>query len=166
MATHRTVIVDGTLERDIITAMITSTAFLSRVAPMADPKLFAVEVTRKVARWVLDYYGKYSRAPGRGVQALFEEGKPAMGEAEAKWVAEFLASLSKEYEDEGEEAFNKSNEAYLLDRATRHFKRQKVATSAKKILKLLERDKVEEAEEALKTISSEAPLPLSGKGNP
>ena len=140
----RIVKVDGSLERSILIGMITSADFLKKVARIVQPELFAGEAAGTVARWVLGYHEQYREAPLRAVQGLFEEGRGELSEGDAEWVAELLASVSRQYEAEG--APQAGNEAYLLDRAAAHFKKRALQVGATKALRLLEVGRVDEAE--------------------
>jgi len=97
-----------------------------------------------VARWVLGYHEQYREAPLKAIQGLFEENRGELDEGGAGWVAELLASVSRQFEEEG--GPQAGNEAYLLDRTAAHFRKRALQVGAAKALKLLEAGRVDEAE--------------------
>ena len=133
--------IDVSIEKQLLTGMIVSDSFLKRMAAVYRPEYVDVEAVRLVAKWALDYHAKYGKAPGAMIQDIFKDKGRSLKEAEAEWIGELLSKLSGEYERLG------FNEQYLFDRAVQYFRRQKLEKSSKKVLELLEREKLEEAED-------------------
>lgn len=93
--------VDGSLERQILAAMVTSKAFLGSAAPLVDPSLLPSKYAQQLARWCIDHNARYGDAPGRGIEALYhgwvETENPDPADADA--VHDFLEAISKEHDD-------------------------------------------------------------------
>lgn len=138
---RKVVLTDGYLERDLLVAMITGTVFLKRVARLADARLFASPEAGRIATWVLEYFGRYREAPGDDIRGLFEENRDGMDEGQAALVAEILKSLSEQSKSGAG-----NNEAYLFDRAVRHFKKRSLEVTAEGVRRLLDAGRLEEAE--------------------
>lgn len=128
-------------ERQLIIAMIMSDKFLKRIYPIIKYEYFDTKVTATIGKWILDYFKKYTQAPKSFIQDLYEDNKNMLGEADREWIETFLDGLSKEYEKKG------FNEAYVFDNSLRFFKKQRLKKASIKIEKLLDKDKVEAAEE-------------------
>ena len=137
----RVVDVDSSTEKNILIGMIMSTTFLAKIIPIFDYDYFDVPASVTVSKWVVEYFARYTKAPQAVIQDIYTKKVMTIDEDDAEWIGIFLKSLSKEYEKQG------FNESYLFDVAMRYFKRQKLSNSSKQVLKLLEQDKVEEAEE-------------------
>jgi len=139
---HRTINRD--LEKQILIALIVSTPVLKGVAPIFDPKLFKLELSKKVGQWVRSYYEQYHIAPGRDIQAIFNQEKlnlqPELGEQ----AEEFLAQLSEEFQQAP------PNEAYMLEESKKFFKMHKLENIAQNIQAIVEGNgKLEDAEALL-----------------
>lgn len=133
--------IDMSVEKQMLTGMIVSDSFLKKIEPVYDPEFIDVDAVRLVAKWALDYHGKYSKAPGAMIQDIFRDRSRGLKDADAEWISEMLAGLSGEYERLG------FNEQYLFDRVVGYFRRQKLEKSSRKVLELLEREKLEDAED-------------------
>lgn len=143
--THKILDLENSIERNILITMIMSTEFLKKIVRIIDVSLFATEVAGQVAQWVLEYYERYGSAPSKAMEGIFEAHQPTLNEVDSQWVAMFLISLNKQYV-EGSEGELSTNEAYLFDRTITHFKKRQLYVNSHKVLKLLEVDRVAEAE--------------------
>lgn len=141
MASYKVVEIDMSLEKNILIGMITSTDFLKRLAPVLDLRLFTTKASMKAAQWVMEYHGRYAKAPERDIEAIYRDKMRYMDGADAEWMSMFLGELSQQYERTG------LNEAYLFDRAVEYFRKQRMTNDSKAVLKLLEDGKVSEAEQ-------------------
>ncbi len=117
----------GNDERCILIAMIVDEVVLGRIAAKWDKKqggLFASKYANLVARWCVDYYQKYSKAPGAYIEHRFDEWSEAgdRDNATVNLIDKLLHNLSGEYEDYERE----SNSEYVLDVAGRHFQKIKL----------------------------------------
>ena len=132
---------DSAVEKQFLVGMIVSDTFLKRIFPLVKPGHLALPSVAKVAEWVLDYFEKYAKAPGRELMNIFEERRRGLKESEAEWISGFLKELSEGYE--GREDFN---EDYLFHRCAKYLKVRKLQVSTRTIQDLLDKGKDEQAE--------------------
>ena len=132
---------DTAVEKQFLVGMIVSDTFLKRIFPLVKPEYLALPSAVKVAGWVLDYFAKYAKAPGRELVNIFEERRRGLKEPEAEWIKGFLSELSAEYESR--ESFNAD---YLFDRCTKYLRSRKLQVSTRTIQELLDKGKDEQAE--------------------
>ena len=91
--------IDMSPERAIITNMITSDKFLRTIVPVFRPQLLAAGYAREVAAWIIEYWNHYKAAPGKDIQSVYQSKIRSIREPEdAENIADFLSSLSAEYE--------------------------------------------------------------------
>jgi hypothetical protein len=68
------------IERQIIIALITSTEFNQRLNGKWSPVLIESQTAKRIASWCLEYFNKYSKAPGKDIESIFyqkaKEGLP------------------------------------------------------------------------------------------
>lgn len=139
---------DEYIERRILTGLIVSADYLSRVCPFWDSTFLEVPEIRKVADWCIDYYKKYGRAPKQDITSLFAENiaTKKLTETEITYLEKVLEYVSDEYERE--EQFNT---AYLFDQTVKYFKGRKLERFNREIQTLIDAGKVEEAEKFAKS---------------
>ena len=112
--------IDLSEERKIITHMITSTSFLNRTRNIIKPSLFASSYCRHIATWIMEYYNHTSEAPYKNIQDIYlKKRKELSNEEELETVADFLTSLSKDWE-----SHQIQNITYSEKQATDYFKLQ------------------------------------------
>jgi hypothetical protein len=119
--------VDVSEERRILMQMCVSTAFLSKLEGIAVPKLFRSAYSRTVAEWIWEYYEHAKEAPGKAIQDVYRE-KSGTIEDESEIVAEFLQSLSDDYE-----AAKPNNASYSAKNALQYFKYRSLEILAESI---------------------------------
>ena len=127
-------------ERQLLVGMIISDNFLKRIIPILDYKYFDIPQTRIIVEWVVSYFSKYSVAPKADIEDIFHTKAKQLNKGDRDWIETFLDSLNKEYIKKG------FNESYIYNKTLEFFKRQKLRRNIKTIDKLLEKDRVEEAE--------------------
>lgn len=132
---------DTAIEKQLLVGMIVSDTFLKRVQPLLTPKYLALPSVARVSGWILDYFGRYAKAPGRELVNIFDERRHSLQETESEWIAGFLSELSDEWE--GRENFNVD---YLFDRVVKYLKIRKLRISARSVQELLDKGKEEQAE--------------------
>lgn len=116
MALKRTKI-DLSIERQILTGMIISDRFLREILPLYEPDLFEIKYGPIVAKWCIQHFEKYEKAPGALIQDIFAAWERSNPEQEqADYIHGFLATLSDEYERS-----DKFNAPYLIDKAVEYF---------------------------------------------
>jgi len=147
--------VESTETKLLLTGMITSDSFLKRILPVFEYDYLDLEPAKRVAKWVVEYYEKYNAAPKETISEIFKKKintDKKITEDESKWLAAFIQQLSDNYADG-----IAVNEDYIFDTSVNFFRSQKLRKSISKIDKLLEDNKVEEAEELWKSSSILAP---------
>jgi DNA-binding GntR family transcriptional regulator len=154
MASVKRVKVDGTLDRQIITAMVVSTPFLREVRDIYSEEFLAADYQRLVARWCIEHYAEYNKAPGKNIQTIYETAverkDPALRDESARdLVAQFLSGLSNEY-DAKSSGEGSINVPYLLDEAERRFRTRDLEHLKREIEDALDRADPEQAEELLR----------------
>jgi hypothetical protein len=108
-------ILQGDIEKRIITGLIVDNKFCRDAIPILRLKYFQIDYARRVVQWIDEYYKKYKKAPGKDIQAIFQAEEKTMKAAEAGIVEEFLKELSTQYEQK--EVFNSE---YLLDQTYKY----------------------------------------------
>lgn len=137
--------VDLTVERHLLTGMIVSDRFLQDIQTIYNPKLVESKYVRTVAKWCLDYWARYGKAPAQHIQDMYDSynRRGAVNEDEADLIGKFLESLSEEYENA-----DKLNTQYLLDQCKLHFKARSLQILSEDIQTHLTNGDVMEAETA------------------
>ena len=138
-------ITDQSLERWIVTGLIVSTEYAKRIREVLQRNLIGSSTARILINWCLEYYDKYDKAPGRHIQDVFNEKKKSLKEDDANDIAEILAGLSDDYEQE--EHFNPD---YLFDQTLKHFRRYQVRNLNEQLSDALENENVDAAEDLIK----------------
>jgi replicative DNA helicase len=117
-------------ERRILIGMIVDSIVLGRIAAKWQPRSFKSKWSNIVARWCLDYYERYNKAPMKHVEGLFEHwSEKTKDKTNVELVRKFLATLSNEYENLKSE----SNSDYVIDIAARHFNQVKIESLVEEI---------------------------------
>lgn len=134
--------IDSRVERQIITYMVVNDEFLNQIRPVYDQVGgLKGRMSGHVARWCLEYYEHYDKAPQQHIQELFETHKPHLDEVESEAIAEFLSGLSEEYERQ-----DKVNIPYLLDEAEKYFRTLSLTAVKDELGMLLAQGRLDEAE--------------------
>jgi len=122
---------DHSIERQILVGMITNTRFLMEVKPVLELDLLQVPLIAKIAKWCLDYFNKYKKAPADHIQDLFSSymKDENIRDVELELLSELLERVSEEYEQE-ESTFNVE---YILDKSEDYFKKRRLAILAEDI---------------------------------
>jgi len=134
---------DGSIERRVLTGMITDRTTLAKIAAKWEPPgLFRAGYANLVAQWAIDYHRKYDKAPLQNIEGLFEQW--AERHPDKKQIAiieKFLGHLSDEYENLKAD----SNSGYIVDLAGKHFNAVRLSKLSEGIQDDLERGKSENA---------------------
>jgi hypothetical protein len=127
------------IEKDIITGLIVSDEFCKRIIPLLKEPNPTKHVTTpfagKVAKWCIEYYDKYKKAPFLTIDSIFSEKKINMSKEEEELTSTFLSHISEEYENG--EAFNIN---YTLDSAKEYFRRLSAQELKEKLSTALKQD--------------------------
>jgi len=140
--------IDYRIERQILIAMIISDDFFKNILDHIKLDYFQSKAARLVARWCLSYYRKYGKPPKRNIQQIYDDYKDQIDEDVAEYLERLLLSLSNQYDYEPNEDFNTD---YFVDRAITYFKKRKLEALKEKIDTALENNKVDTAEELVKS---------------
>ena len=108
-------ILQGDIEKRIITGLIVDNKFCRDAVPILRSKYFQIDYARKVFQWVENYYKSYKKAPGKDIQSIFHSEEKTLKETEAGIIEEFLKELSIKYEKN-----ENINSEYLLDQTYKY----------------------------------------------
>jgi hypothetical protein len=148
------------VERRIAIGFVVSTDYVRGVISIFKPEYLESATARTVVGWVLDYWEKYSRAPGKDIEGIYMQHLAAgMDKDKAASVEEVLASLSEDYDRE------KFNVDYLLDESRKYFAERRLRLHCEQIEGELDSGSVVEAEQ-LATQFSQIPSDLNNVVNP
>jgi len=114
---------DNSDERRILIAMIVDSVVLARINSKWQPRSFKSKWANIIARWCLNYYQRYNKAPMKHIESLFEGwSSRTQDKSSVNLVSSFLSSLSDEYEDLKSE----SNSDYMIDIASQYFNQVRI----------------------------------------
>lgn len=134
-------------EVDIVIGLIVSTDFAKQVIPLIRYDLLSIPYARIVARWVVDYFQKYEKAPGPDIAVIFESEKQTLrDDSLINLISTFLQNLNEKYLDS--ESFNID---YAIDKAVKYLRLQAVENLSDKIRAAKLSGDVEAAEAAIST---------------
>lgn len=137
-------VVTSSVEKQIITAMIISTNFLSNTAPIIELDFFTNEYAKSVAKWILDYFAIYKKAPELNIQKIYEANKDNLDKGTSELVASFLSKLSSEFvEGQG------INDEYIRQNALKYFDYRDMEVRCTKVQGLLAQGLQDEAREVM-----------------
>lgn len=134
------------IERQIAVGAIVSTSYLALIADAFDKKYIESEHLKHIMVWCVDYYGKYQKAPNKGIQAIFERERRTLPDEDlADNIESVLDSLSKDWEGAADEFDPK----YMADKALEYFKVRSHAILAEQLSASVENYDAKMGEEAL-----------------
>jgi len=107
--------VDLTVEKQIITNMITNSDFLKEIVPLVKSDYWQTPLARKVSKWILNHYNQYEAAPKEEITDIFAAESLSLNSDEADLIEIFLQNLSAQYEQN----FNKP---FAIDKAIAYFR--------------------------------------------
>lgn len=137
--------VDNQPEKQILTGMIISDRVLREIQSIYKPELIEIPFVKIVAKWCLDYFKQYEKAPQQHIQDIYNSwARKNEDEDRVELIGEFLSSISQEYE-----RADKFNDQYILDQAERRFKSKSLRSLAEDIKAELSADNIMEAEALL-----------------
>jgi len=139
--------VNTELEKKILTGMIISTQFLAGITPLHKQEYWDGSGAGTVAKWCIDYYEKYEKAPGQDIQSIYEkeEREDRIDESHLRFIELLLSSLSQRYEEDVE----KFDSEYMLDQAENWFKKRSLDILSRDIQSRLSQEDVDGAEEKI-----------------
>lgn len=117
-------------ERQILIGMIVNDSVCGRLASHWKSNLFKNKWANLVAKWCVNYFEKYNKAPNKHIKNLYSSwSSKAKSKDLVELVEKFLASLSGEYETLNEDI----NSEYLIDLAGKHFNKVRIEQLAEEI---------------------------------
>lgn len=135
---------NGSPERSVLIGMITDETVLGRIASKWEDKMFSSRWANVVAEWCVAYYKKYKYEPGKNIERLYYRwANKTHDEETKKLVADFLSSLSDEYEH------HNANPDFIIDQAGELFNTNKAQRLVDTISGCLAMGKADEAMEAI-----------------
>lgn len=137
--------VENNIETLIITGMIVSDRFLKEIQLIYSHNLMEIPFARTVAKWCIDYWKKYKKAPNVHIQDIYNsQSRNGLKEDMSELIGMFLSSMSHEYE-----RADQFNVDYLLSQAEARFKEGSLKNLAEDIQAYLSQGQYEEAEKLL-----------------
>lgn len=131
---------DGAIERQVVTAFITSSEVLAHWANRWESGLCETPPANVVTRLCIKYYQKYGEPPGKDIVSLFTNWAASHPNHHATELASsYLAGLSSDYENA-----ETNNGAFLCDLVGRHFTRVKTKKLIEDLKGCLASDELEE----------------------
>lgn len=132
--------INADLEDDILTALITNTEFVSKVFKLYDPRYFS-DYGQPIAKWALDYWTTYRRAPGKNIQNIYNAEHEKLEFDIANNISTYLSNLNEVFENAPE-----TNIDYLLDRTQLYFRQKAFELLFSEGMDLITAGRIEEAE--------------------
>lgn len=139
-------------ERTLLVAMILHTPVLEQIALNLPGNLkpFRSKWSNVIAGWCLTYFHQYQKAPRKAVRSLFTEYAAKSRDTEAVEIIEsFLVGLSEEFAEKPAEV----NKDFLVDLASRYFRKVKLERTVREMEAALDKDDLDFAEAALAAYS-------------
>ena len=113
------------IERRIVTGMIVSDEFLKKITRIWRDDLLEVPELYRFAKWCLEYYEKYKKAPEKDIEGIFYERVETeqIPKSDAVFMEKVLETISTEF-GRGD----KFNVAYLYDRTIAYLREREIET--------------------------------------
>lgn len=151
MSFTREEILDGDIEKRIITGLIVDTKFCRDAIPILRNKYFQIDYAKRVASWIQDYYKKYKKAPGKDIQSIFQAEEKFLKPADVGIIEEFLKELSNQYEQD-----SNFNSEYLLDQTYKYAETRSYEILKEQIEGCLLQGKIDKAGDAIRNFNKVA----------
>lgn len=139
----------GGLEKLVLLGLVTDTNFIERILPIIDVKAFSTTASRTIAKWCLDYYDVYAKAPIYDIQIVYEQNiDKVINKADAEIIEELLENLSNDMSRRG----NDISSEFALQQAVLYFQKRSMEVNVEELQELLDSGNIEEAKELLEGI--------------
>ena len=87
-------------EKKIITYLITSEEFAKQIMPIFKPMELQSEYAQVVGSWIKEFYDQFKTVPNKAIQDIYREKRAGVRDEDTSdLIADFLAQLSKEYDE-------------------------------------------------------------------
>jgi intein/homing endonuclease len=138
-------IINTELEKLIIIGLIVSDKFCKNIIQIIDIQLLKLSYSKVIAKWCIDFYKKYKKAPHADIQNIYNNYLSEMhNEEDENLIKLFLEHISNNYERE-----QNYNEDYALDQAIKYLKQRKLKLLKLQIDELTTNGQEEEAEKLI-----------------
>lgn len=129
-------------ENKLITGLIVSDKFIQDLIPILDVKLLQTTHAKNIARWCIDYYRAYEKAPAKDIQDIYNNKKNEFNadEDEFEIIENFLLNLNEKFEQED------FNHKFFLDDAEKYLASRKLEELSSNVKGLLLNGDIDEAE--------------------
>jgi len=136
----RRVLVDSSIEKLILTGIITSHKFLEKIRDHLNPRLFAMDHSSIITKWCIEYFDSEGKAPRKRIETIFELEKESLTATTQLLVEAFLSNLSDEYVYR-----KKFNYKYLLKKADKYFQERGIIVMLEDVSRLTKAGKFDRA---------------------
>lgn len=116
------------IERRILTGMIVSQKFLSEIANTVDFDYFENRWCKLVARWCMNYFTQYNKAPWNHINDIFNSHKKQLKDSEVELIEDLLANAAVEVQNR-----DKFNVDYTVEQALQHFEKRSMQIAKENI---------------------------------
>jgi len=140
--------IDTSNERQLITNLITSTEFCKEILPLLSSKLLKSNNSKVAFGWTNSYYNDYKEAPKGNLKGLFDQAMVNESDATVEVVSAFLTDLNNSYED-----LEDFNIDFEVANAKDYLKRRSLEVLSQEVDTLLEKDRIDKAEDVVKSFS-------------
>jgi archaellum biogenesis ATPase FlaH len=141
------------IERRVVIGLIISVDYLRQIQGIWNPQFLQDPSAKRIAGWCWEYFSKYHKAPGKEIEAIFDQKRQeGLPKEMAEEIGEdILPGLSEEYEQA--ETFNLD---YLIDQTHKFFIERHLTLHQEKVQELVDEGKLTEANQMASTF-----LPLA-----
>jgi hypothetical protein len=131
-------------ERKVLTALVLKDGVLAAVYNVLgkEKELFRSRWSNQIASWCMEYFAKHQKAPKKAILEIFQQWSSTSRDLESvELVERYLSSL-----DEVAREVDGLADDFLIDLASRYFKKVRIHRLQQELEVLLEREDVEAAE--------------------
>ena len=149
----RRVEVSSAIEKRILTSLIVSTQFNYEITHLVNYDYFASKFIGTVARWCIDFFDTYEKAPFENIQDIFTQRRMELKDEDADLIEKLLKDISKKYElDSG------INVDYSIQQALDYFRTRQLQITHTNVGILLEKNDIDSAEQQINEYTKVARL--------
>lgn len=136
--------IKGGPEKLVLTGLIVSTDFISKVKPIYNKRSMSSKWAKTIAGWCLDYYNEFDKAPMEAIKDIYDCEHTKLDPEDAGLIKDHLHSLNDEFERS--DLFNFQ---YALKQAQYFFRKKSLEKLNREISELVEGGDVDQAAELL-----------------
>ena len=120
-------------ERLIVTGLINSTEYLQQVRPVWDQKLISARSAQELAKWCIEFYDEYNKAPERNIEDIYYDKKDSK-----EIPIDMIEELQESLEDLASEYDETFNVQYALDQTNKYFKKRHLDLHQEELRELMQ----------------------------